>query len=50
MAVRAQTGLEIDGFTLGERLHKGGFATIWDVTHKDHALPMVMKVPSITDG
>ena len=50
MAVRAQTGLEIDGFTLGERLHKGGFATIWDVTHKDHALPMVMKIPSITDG
>lgn len=50
MALRPHSGLEIDGFTLGERLHKGGFATIWDVTHPDHTLPMVMKVPSITDG
>lgn len=50
MTLKPHTGLEIDGFILGDRLHKGGFATIWDVTHPDHALPMVMKVPSITDG
>jgi non-specific serine/threonine protein kinase/protein-serine/threonine kinase len=50
MAVRPHSGLEIDGFTLGERLHTGGFATIWDVTHPDHTLPMVMKVPTILDG
>lgn len=50
MVVRPQPGLEIDGFTLGERLHKGGFATIWDVTHPDHASPMIMKVPIIADG
>lgn len=50
MRVRPQTGLEIDGFTLGEMLHKGGFATIWDVTHPDHPGPMVMKVPTILDG
>jgi serine/threonine protein kinase len=50
MALRPYPGLEIDGFTLGERLHRGGFATIWDVTHPDHPIPMVMKVPSITDG
>ncbi|WP_374643903.1 protein kinase [Tabrizicola sp.] len=50
MPVRPHTGLEIDGFTLGEKLHTGGFATIWEVTHPDHDLTMVMKVPTILDG
>ena len=50
MATRPHPGLEIDGFTLGEKLHTGGFATIWEVTHPDHALQMVMKVPTILDG
>ncbi len=50
MPVRPHTGLIIDGFTLGEKLHTGGFATIWGVTHPDHAMPMVMKVPTILDG
>jgi eukaryotic-like serine/threonine-protein kinase len=42
--------MQIDGFTLGDRLHQGGFATIWEVTHPDHHLPMVMKIPTIMDG
>ncbi len=50
MQIRPHAGLEIDGFTLGEQLHKGGFATIWHVTHPDHHGPMVMKVPTILDG
>jgi eukaryotic-like serine/threonine-protein kinase len=50
MAVRPHKGLTIDGFTLGEKLHTGGFATIWEVTHPDHPGPMVMKVPTILDG
>jgi eukaryotic-like serine/threonine-protein kinase len=50
MAIRAAEGLQIDGFTLGKCLHQGGFATIWDVRHPDHAQPMVMKVPTILDG
>jgi serine/threonine protein kinase len=50
MQIRPQEGLEIDGFTLGTCLYRGGFATIWEVTHPDHALPMVMKVPTILDG
>jgi len=48
--LRPHEGLVIDGFTLGARLHTGGFATIWAVRHPDHALPMVMKVPRILDG
>jgi non-specific serine/threonine protein kinase/protein-serine/threonine kinase len=47
---RPHTGLEIDGFTLGEKLHTGGFATIWEVTHALYRTPMVMKVPTILDG
>ena len=50
MPVRPHPGLEIDGFTLGEQLHQGGFATIWDVTHALYRTPMVMKVPTILDG
>jgi non-specific serine/threonine protein kinase/protein-serine/threonine kinase len=50
MQQRPRPGLQIDGFTLGAELHRGGFATIWDVTHPGHAGPMVMKVPTILDG
>ena len=50
MQVRPKEGLQIDAFTLVEKLHTGGFATIWAVTHPDHDLPMVMKVPTILDG
>ena len=48
--IRPRTGLDIDGFTLGERLHTGGFATIWEVTHPLQPTAMVMKVPTILDG
>ena len=48
--IQPQPGLQIDGFTLGEKLHQGGFATIWDVTHPAQELPMVMKTPTILDG
>ncbi len=48
--MRPHEGMQIDGFTLGALLHKGGFATIWAVTHPDHPEPMVMKVPTILDG
>lgn len=48
--LQPQPGLQIDGFTLGERLHTGGFATIWEVTHDKFLMPLVMKVPTILDG
>ena len=50
MRLRPEPGLQIDGFTLGERLHQGGFATIWDVTHALYRTPMIMKIPTIMDG
>ncbi len=38
-------GMSIDGFVLGERLHRGGMAAIWSVTRPDIDFPIVMKVP-----
>ena len=36
MAKRSiQPGAEIDGFTVGECVHRGGMATLWSVTHPD---------------
>ena len=45
-----KTGSVIDGFTIGERVHAGGMATLWAVTHPDHAMPMLMKVPKMSEG
>ncbi len=48
---RFATGGTIDGFTLGARLHVGGMAVLWEVTHPDHpGLPMLMKVPRLAEG
>lgn len=48
--VPLQPGAVVDGFRLEEPLHQGGMATLWRVTHPDHALPMLMKVPRIKGG
>jgi serine/threonine protein kinase len=43
-------GAEIDGFKIGERVHVGGMATLWSVTHPDIAVPLLMKIPLISEG
>lgn len=45
-----EAGQLVDGFVLRERLHQGGMANLWCVTHPDHAIPMLMKVPRIKGG
>jgi hypothetical protein len=40
-----QLGAGIDGFTVGERVHSGGMATLWSVTRPDIAAPLLMKIP-----
>ncbi len=51
---RLHAGDVLDGFTLGRQIHSGGMAMLWEVTHPDHALsmvmPMVMKVPRLSEG
>ena len=44
------SGAVIDGFTIGERVHRGGMATLWSVTHPDIAMPLLMKIPLISEG
>ena len=47
---RLQQGMTVDGFLIGELVHKGGMATIWRVTRPDIRMPMVMKVPQLEEG
>jgi eukaryotic-like serine/threonine-protein kinase len=50
LATAIQPGLVIDGFTIGERVHSGGMATLWSVTHPDIATPLLMKIPRVSEG
>jgi serine/threonine protein kinase len=48
-----EAGSELDGFRMGECLHAGGMAHVYEVTYADgraSAFPMVMKVPRMTAG
>ncbi len=47
---RLMPGVILDGFLIGEKLHRGGMATLWSVTHPDHSLPLTMKVPVMGEG
>jgi eukaryotic-like serine/threonine-protein kinase len=43
-------GADIDGFTVGECVHRGGMATLWSVTRPDIAEPLLMKIPRVSEG
>jgi non-specific serine/threonine protein kinase/protein-serine/threonine kinase len=45
-----EPGAVIDGFTIGERVHSGGMATLWSVTWPDIDVPVLMKVPLTSEG
>lgn len=45
-----EKGTVIDGFTIGELVHRGGMAIFFDVTHPDHDMPLLMKVPMLSQG
>src|SRR5450432_684848 len=44
------SGAVIDGFTIGECVHHGGMATLWSVTHPGIAMPLLMKIPRVSEG
>jgi eukaryotic-like serine/threonine-protein kinase len=48
--VTVRPGTVLDGFTIGERVHHGGMATLWSVTHPDIASPLLMKIPRVSEG
>jgi serine/threonine protein kinase len=43
-------GTVIDDFTIGEQVHSGGMATLWSVTHPGISVPILMKVPRVSEG
>jgi eukaryotic-like serine/threonine-protein kinase len=45
-----QPGAVIDGFIVGACVHTGGMATLWSVTRPDIAVPMLMKIPRVSEG
>jgi nucleotide-binding universal stress UspA family protein len=47
---RLGPGEIIDGFHLVEPLKPGGMANLWRVTHPDHLMPLVMKLPFVQAG
>jgi hypothetical protein len=44
------SGAVIDGFTVGECVHRGGMASLWSVTRADVTVPLLMKVPTVSEG
>src|ERR1041385_9105300 len=47
---RLAPGDLIDGFRLEAPLKPGGMANLWRVTHPDHGLPLVTKLPFVQPG
>jgi nucleotide-binding universal stress UspA family protein len=47
---RLEPGQSVDGFQLEAPLNPGGMANLWRVTHADHAMPLVMKLPFVRPG
>lgn len=48
--ISIRTGVEIDGFLVGNLIHKGGMARLWEVTRANDDKPMLMKVPILREG
>ena len=48
---RLRKGDTHDGFLVGDLVHSGGMALLWEVTHPDHpGGPLLMKVPRLFEG
>jgi protein-serine/threonine kinase len=45
-----EVGRVVDGFRLEERVHQGGMANLWRVSHPQHDEPLLMKVPRLRPG
>jgi eukaryotic-like serine/threonine-protein kinase len=45
-----ETGMVVDGYTVGELVHRGGMAFLWRCTHPEIPFPLLMKVPKLAQG
>jgi len=48
--LRIETGATLDGYLIGEGIHRGGMASLWAVTHPGISGPLMMKVPKMSEG
>ena len=47
---KLETGTVLDGFTIGQLIHRGGMASLWAVTQADDPTPYLMKIPVLQEG
>src|SRR6478672_8208888 len=47
---RLEEGSTLDGFVIGELIHRGGMASLWEVTREGSPEPMIMKIPVMQEG
>src|SRR3954465_9376479 len=47
---KIEPGTVIDGFVIGAQVHSGGMATLWSITHPDIGVPLLMKIPRVSEG
>ncbi|WP_371748459.1 serine/threonine protein kinase [Geothrix fuzhouensis] len=43
-------GTILDGFCVGERIHRGGMASLWAASHPDIPFPLLVKAPILSEG
>jgi len=47
---RLETGAALDGFIVGELIHRGGMAHLWEVVREGDSTPLLMKIPVLHEG
>jgi eukaryotic-like serine/threonine-protein kinase len=45
-----EPGMVVDGYRVGELVHRGGMAFLWRTTHPEIPFPLLMKVPKLAAG
>jgi len=47
---KLETGSILDGFTIGELIHRGGMASLWEVKREGDPTHYLMKIPVLNEG
>ena len=47
---KLETGTVLDGFTIGTLIHRGGMASLWEVTKAGDPTAYLMKIPVLQEG
>lgn len=47
---RLEAGSMLDGFVIGELIHRGGMAHLWQVKREGSDTPLLMKIPILHEG